>query len=138
MHFVYKTDNLFRSIRFSYENTYITMGFHFLNSILSMSSKCTIQSHIIIFNTFSLHLLFFMDLLIFLHYMTLKTKSSTNELSKGLKLAWNDHFTRIASAKKLRGSPQKLDALRVQTGQSLSKYQGFTRKLICYTGNSKC
>src|SRR3954468_1365560 len=27
---------------------------------------------------------------------------------------------------------QKLDALRVQTGPSLSKYKGFTRKLICY------
>src|SRR3954463_15079223 len=26
----------------------------------------------------------------------------------------------------------KMDALRVQTGPSLSKYEGFTRKLICY------
>ena len=63
--------------------------------------------------------------------MALQLKSSTNEPSKGLKLAWNHHFTRIASAKNLRGSPQKLEALRVQTGQSLSKYQGFGRKLIC-------
>ena len=30
----------------------------------------------------------------------------------------------------------KLDALRVQTGQSLSEYQGFERELICYTGTS--
>ena len=28
----------------------------------------------------------------------------------------------------------KLDAPRVQTGQSLSEYQGFGRELICYTG----
>src|SRR3990172_8076250 len=42
----------------------------------------------------------------------------------------------IACAKKLRGLWQKLDALRVETGQSLSKYQGFGRKLIYYKGIS--
>ena len=47
-------------------------------------------------------------------------------------LAWYHHFTHIACAKKLRGLRQKLDALRVQTGPSLSKYQGFGRKLKCY------
>src|SRR3954467_15875991 len=31
---------------------------------------------------------------------------------------------------------QKLDALRVQTGPSLSKYEGFRRKLICFKGIS--
>ena len=35
-----------------------------------------------------------------------------------------------------RGLSQKLDTLRVQTGQSLSEYQGFGRELICYTGTS--
>ena len=30
-----------------------------------------------------------------------------------------------------------MDALLAQTGQSLSKYEGFGRKHICYTGNSK-
>ena len=30
----------------------------------------------------------------------------------------------------------KLDALRVQNGQSLSKYQDFIRKLVCYKGIS--
>ena len=64
--------------------------------------------------------------------MTLKMKSSTNELWKGWKLAWYHHFTHIARAKKLRGFRQKLDALRVQNGQSLSKYQGLIRKLVCY------
>ena len=39
-------------------------------------------------------------------------------------------------AKKLRGLREKLDALRVQNGQSLSKYQGFGRKLIYYKGIS--
>ena len=68
--------------------------------------------------------------------MTLKLKSTTNELWKGWKLAWYHHFTHIACYKKLRGLRQKLDALRVQNGQSLSKYQGFGRKLICYKGIS--
>ena len=68
--------------------------------------------------------------------MTLKLKSTTNELWNGWNLAWYHHFTHIACAKKLRGLQQKLGALRVQNGQSLSKYQGFGRKLICYKGIS--
>ena len=34
---------------------------------------------------------------------------------------------------KSRGLRQKLDTLRVQTGQSGWEYQGFGRELICYT-----
>ena len=33
MHFVYKMDNLFRSIRVSDENSYVTKAFHFLNNL---------------------------------------------------------------------------------------------------------
>ena len=64
--------------------------------------------------------------------MTLKLKSPTNELWKGWNLASYHHFSHIACAKKLRGLQQKLDALRVQNGQSLSKYHGFIRKVVCY------
>ena len=81
---------------------------------------------------FWLHLLFFMNIMIFLSYVTLKLKSPTYELWKGWNLAWYHHFTHIACAKKLRWLRKKLDALRVQNGQSLSKYQGFGRKLVCY------
>ena len=77
-----------------------------------------------------------MHLLIILSYKTLKSKSISNELWKGWKLAWYHHFIHIACARKLRGLWQKLDALRVQNGQSLSKYQGFIRKLVCYKGIS--
>ena len=55
MHFVYKTDNLFRSIRVSYGSLSVTKGFIFLtylNSIVFLCSKCTIQSHIINFQSF--------------------------------------------------------------------------------------
>ena len=38
--------------------------------------------------------------------------------------------------KSREGYGKKLDALRVQTGQSLSEYQGFGRELIGYTGTS--
>src|SRR3954465_11196911 len=58
--------------------------------------------------------------------------STTNELRKGLNLAWYHHLTHITCVQNLRGLREKLDALRVQTGPSLSKYKGFTRKLICY------
>ena len=55
MHFVYKTDNLFRSIRVSYGNLSVTKEFHFLtylNSIVFLCSKYTIQTHIINFQPF--------------------------------------------------------------------------------------
>ena len=68
--------------------------------------------------------------------MTWKLKSTTNELWKSWNLAWYHHFTHIACTKKLRGLRQKLDALRVQNGQSLSKYQVFIRKHVYYKGIS--
>src|ERR1041384_275425 len=63
--------------------------------------------------------------------MTFKLESTTPELRKGCNLAWYHHLTHITCVKKLRGLRKKLDALRVQTGPSLSKYKGFRRKLIC-------
>ena len=63
-------------------------------------------------------------------------ESTTTELRKGRNLAWYHHLTHIACVQKLRGLPQKLDALRVQTGPSLSKYEGFRQKFICLKGIS--
>src|SRR3954464_9023589 len=51
-------------------------------------------------------------------------------------MAWYHPLTHTTCVQKLRGLRQKLDALCVQTGPSLSKYKGFTRKLICYKGIS--
>ena len=137
---MYKTDNLFQSIRISYGNLSVTKGFHFLKLSWTLDFSCVqyapFKATSSIFNPFWLHLLFSMHLLIILSYKTMKLKNTTNELWKGWKLAWYHHFTHIACAKKLRGLRQKLDALRVQTGQSLSEYQGFGRELICYTGTS--
>ena len=52
--------------------------------------------------------------------MTLKLKGLQPELRKGWNLAWYHHLTHTTSVQKLRGLRQKLDALRVQTGPSLS------------------
>ena len=55
MHFVYKLDNLFRSIRVSDENSSVTKGIHFLNYYnyrLFGCLVCTIQSHVINFQPF--------------------------------------------------------------------------------------
>ena len=40
MHFVYKTDNLFRSIRVSYGNSSVTKGFHFVRLIWTPDFLC--------------------------------------------------------------------------------------------------
>ena len=140
MHFVYKTDNLLRSSRVSYGNSSVTKGFQFFELIWTLFffyvQNAPFKATSSIYNPFWLHLLFFMHLLIILSYKTMKLKSIWNELWKGSKLAWYHHFTHIACARKLRGLRQKLDALRVQNGQSLSKYQGFIRKLVCYKGIS--
>jgi len=109
----------------------ISFFWTYLNSRLFVCSKCTIQSHIINFQPFLTSFVIFHAFTDFLSYMTLKMKSTTNELWKGWKLAWYHHFTHIACAKKLRGLRQKMDALRVQNGQSLSMYLGFGRKLMC-------
>src|SRR3954452_5999435 len=68
--------------------------------------------------------------------MILKLESTTVELRKGRNLAWYHHLTHITCVQKLRELRQKLDALCVQTGPILSKYEGFRRKLICYKGIS--
>src|ERR1043165_6165886 len=60
--------------------------------------------------------------------MALKLEWPTIELRKCLNMAWYLHLTHIECVQKLRGLRQKLEVLRVQTGPSLSKYEGFRRK----------
>ena len=139
MHFVYKLDDLFRSIRVSHENSSITKGFQFFKHILTLDFLCiqyaTFKATSSLFNPFLTSFAIFHafhDL--FWAKMTLKLKSAANELWNGWNLAWYHNFTHIASAKKLRGLREKLDALRVQTGQSPSKHRGFGRKLVYYKG----
>ena len=141
MHFVYKLDNLLRSIRVSDENSSITKGFYFFKYILTQDFFCIqyapFEATSSLVNPFLTSFAIFHafhDL--FWAKMTLKLKSTANELWNGWKLAWYNNFTHIACAKKLTELQEKLDALRVQTTQSLSKYEGFAPKLIYYKGIS--
>ena len=134
MHFVYKTDNLFRSIRISYGNLSVTKGFHFFELIWTPDFLCVqnapFKATSSFFNLIWLHLLFFMHLLIILSYKTMQLKSIWNELWKGSKLAWYHHLIHIACARKYRGLRQKMDALHVQNRQSHSKYDEFPYEIL--------
>ena len=141
MHFVYKLDNLFRSSRVSDENSSITKGFHFFKHILTQDFFCIqyapFKTTSSLFNPFLTSLAIFHafhDL--FWANMTMKLKSTASKLWNGWKLAWFHNFTHLACAKMLRGLREKVDALRLQTGQSPSKYEGFERKLVNYKGIS--
>ena len=136
MQFVYKLDYLFQSTWVWDKNSSVTKTFHFSKLISTQDFFCiqhaTFKATYWNFNPFWLHFLFFMHLMIyFCPKWAWKWKASTNELRKGWNLAWYNHFTHITYVQKLRELRQKLDAVRVQTGPSLSKYKGFTRKLMC-------
>ena len=45
MHFVYKMDNLFRSIRVSDKNSSVTKAFHFLNNLFELLTFCVFKMH---------------------------------------------------------------------------------------------
>ena len=57
-------------------------------------------------------------------------RTKTHLLWKGWNLAWYHHFTHIACVQNSRGLRPTLDTLRVQTGPSPTRYEGFRRKLI--------
>ena len=103
MHFVYKLDNLFRSITVSDENSSITKKSHFWQ-ILTPDFFCIqyapFKATSSLFNPFLTSFAIFHafdDL--FWAKMTLKLKSSANELWNGWKLAWCHNFTHVACAK---------------------------------------
>ena len=98
-HFVYKTDNLFRSIRVSDKNSSVTKVFHFFELIWTPDFLCVqnepFKATSSIFNPFWLHLVFFMHLLIFLklndpeiekHY-----KWTLNRLKVGMVSSFHPH-----------------------------------------------
>ena len=138
---MYELDNLFWSVRVLDENSFVTKGFQFFKHIWTQDFFCIqyapFKSTSSLFKPFQTSFAIFPafhDL--FWAKMTLKLKSTADDLWNGWKFAWYNNFTHIACAKKLRGLREKLDALRVQTGQSPSKYQGFGWKLVYYKGIS--
>ena len=100
--------------------------FIFLN-LLQLQTFCAFNMHYSkprhrLSTLFCLHLLFFMHLMICFELNDPKIEKHYKWTLKSWNLAWYHNFPHIACAKKLRGLWEKLDALRVQTGQSLSKY----------------
>src|SRR3954470_24574174 len=137
MHFVYKLDHLFQSTRVSHENSSVTKTFHFSKLIstqdLFLHPTCNIQSHILKFQPFLTSFAIFHAFNDFISAkLPYNWKALQPELRKGCNLAWYHHLTHITCVQKMRGLRQKMDVLRVQTGQSLSKYKGFKQKLIYY------
>ena len=141
MHFMYKLDNLFRSIRVSDENTSITPAIQNFNNLLQVQTFfvfwCTIQIHVNNFQPFLASFAIFdafTDLIWELIYREIEKHYKIN--SKKVETWHGIIISRTWNVQKSRGLRQKMDTLRVQTGQSLSEYQGFERELICYTGTS--
>ena len=129
MHFVYKTDNLFQSIRISSGNSSVTTGFHFLKLIWTPDFLCVqnapFKAMSSFFNPFWLHLLFFMHLLIILSYKTLKLKSISNELWKGWKFGMIPSFHPHSMCKKVERVTAKTGCTSC-TKQTISfKVSGF-------------
>ena len=134
MHFVYKLDHLFQSMRLSNENSSVTKAFHFSNLISTQEffhSICTIQSHILKFHPFLTSLAIFMHLMIYFELNDLEIRKHYNWTQKRLKLGMVSSFDQHNMCAKVERITEKM-ALCVQTGPSLSKYKGFWGKLICY------
>ena len=68
--------------------------------------------------------------------MTVKIENHYKTISEKVDTWHSIIISPTIHVQKSRGLRQKLDTLRVQTGQYLSEYQGFGRELICYSGTS--
>ena len=118
-----------------------------------------LHGHFIFLNLFELHTFFVFlctiqsDIIKFQHFLTsFAIFQSFTDLFRELNVREIENHYKMNSVnvetwhgiiisptwhvQKSIGLRQKLDTLHVQTGQSLSKYQGFGRELICYTGTS--
>ena len=102
-----------------------------------LCSVCTLQSEVINFQ----HVL--TSFAIFQSFIYLFRELNVREIENHYKMnsekveTWHGIIISPTwHVQKSRWLRQKLDTLLVQTGQSLSEYQGFGRELICYMGTS--
>src|SRR3954463_15020170 len=90
MHFVYKLDHLFQSTSVSDENSSVMKTVHFSKLISIQDFFCIRYAPFIAtysnFNPFSLHLLFFMHLMIYFELNDLEIGKQYNYTQKRLKL----------------------------------------------------
>ena len=142
MHFVYKMDNLFRSIRVSDENSSVTWAFHFFKLITTPDffafnmnhskprHKLSTLSDIICYFSF-----------IYRFVLTAKWqwnwKALQNELWKGWNLAWLSSFHPHGMCKKVERVTTKTGCTSWTNWTISFKVSGFwTKKHICYNGTS--
>ena len=96
MHFVYKLDHLFQSTRVWDENSSVSKAFHFSKLISTKDffwiQHATFKATYWNFNSFWLHLLFFMHLMIYFELNNLEIRKHYNWTQKRLKLGMVSSF----------------------------------------------
>ena len=111
MHFVYKLDNLFRSIRVSDEKSSVTLALHFFKLITTPEFLCVqyapFKATSSTFNPFCLHLLFFMHLMICFELNDPEIEEHYKWTLKRLKVGTVSSFHRHSICKKVERVTEK-------------------------------
>ena len=122
---------------FHHETRLLQRDFIFLN-LFELLTLCVqnapFKATSSIFNPFRLQLLFFIHLLIFLSYKTLKLKAFQINYEK-IKVGMVSSFHPHSMCKNVERVTAETGCTSC-TNWTIRKYQGFGRKLICYKGIS--
>ena len=140
MHFVYKTDSLFQSIRISYGKSPVTIGFQFLN-LFELLTFCVFKMHHSKphhqFSTLSwLHLLFFMHLMVYFELNDPEIENHYKWTLKRLKVGMVSSFHAHSMCKKVERVTAKTGCTSCTKWTISFEVSGFGRKLVCYKGIS--
>ena len=140
MHFVYKTDNLIRSIRDSHGNSSVQRDFIFL-ILFELHSFSVFKMHHSKphhqFSTLSDFICYFSC--IYWFFWAIRPwnwKKHYKWTLKRLKVGMVSSFHPHSMCKKVERLTTKTGCTSCTKGQSHLKYQGFTRELVCYKGIS--
>ena len=140
MHFVYKLDNLFRSIRVSDENSSVTPAIQNFNNLLQLRtflrSAGDIQSHVINFQPFLIKFAILMHLLICFELNGPEIEKHYKWTLKRLKLGMVSSFHPHRMCTKVERVPAKTGCTSCTNWTISFEVSGFGRKLICYKGIS--
>ena len=132
MHFVNKMDNLFRIIRVSDENSYVTKAFHFLKLILTPDFLCVhyapFKATSSTFNPFWHHLLFFIHLLICFKLNDPKIEKHYKWTLKRLKLFMVSSFHPHSMCKKVERFTAKTGCTSCTNWTTSFEVSGFRMK----------
>ena len=142
MHFMYKLDNLFRSIRVSDENSSVTPAIQIFNNLLQLRTFFCVQQAPFkatssTFNPFWHHLPFLMHLLIYFELNDPEIEKLYKWTPKRLKLGMVSSFHPHSMCKKVERVMAKTGCTSCINWTISFEVSGFqTKKLICYIGTS--